>query len=273
MPPKLDVLRKRAYPLEVDARRGNACPTRRACRVPTCVKKADAGGARYSATRYFTAHSSDLYGLSDVQCSPGDPCRRCEIASSHGMHNNMRYHCVRTKLPKLVHDFLPRELIVRLPLHCLLSDSMLEASMTVMHQKQTIEDTVKDQVDHWSHDYIEVYLTSGYGPPMKWNLYEFEPKSRDLLGQLQYRQDPITRKLLPTHKYSPPLGLKKLDASDDDHVDAYLAKLLEVSASAIPQNCQFSVVIEGHKLMYSFPFAAAASRRLRVDVLRRGKPS
>lgn len=100
--------------------------------------------------------------------------------------------------------------------------------MTLMHQKQTIQDTVSDQVVEWDLDRpIDVYLESGYGPPLRWKLYEFKPRTRDLLGQFQYLQDPKTGTQQRIHKYSPPLGLSKLDATDDQHVEEYLKRLLE----------------------------------------------
>lgn len=99
--------------------------------------------------------------------------------------------------------------------------------MTLMHQKQTIEDTVVDQVLHWDKERpIGVYLTSGYGPPLRWTLHEFKPRTDDLLGQFQYLQDPATGQQRRFHKYSPPFGLLKLDNSDDDYLNGYLEKLL-----------------------------------------------
>lgn len=99
--------------------------------------------------------------------------------------------------------------------------------MTLMHQKQTIEDTVADQVLHWDKDHpITVYLTSGYGPPLRWSLHEFKPRTNDLLGQFQYLQDPVTGQQKRYHKYSPPFGLLKLDSSDDDYLNKYLDTLL-----------------------------------------------
>lgn len=100
--------------------------------------------------------------------------------------------------------------------------------MTWMHQKQTIEDTVSEQVVFWNRDSpIDVALTSGYGPPLKWRVYEFKPKTDEYIGQLQYFQDPATGRSTPTFKYSPPLALLKLDASDDSHFAEYLDQLLE----------------------------------------------
>ncbi|KAK5173530.1 uncharacterized protein LTR77_002211 [Saxophila tyrrhenica] len=132
-------------------------------------------------------------------------CHRCMVASEKG---TLVFHCNREKLPDLIHDFLP-------------------PSMTVMHQKQGIEDTVQEQVKGWDFARpIVVELSCGYGPAQKWQLYEFEPTSNDLLGQLQYLQDPNTGLLRHVHKFSPPLGLVKLDGSDDALVEGYLDELL-----------------------------------------------
>lgn len=99
--------------------------------------------------------------------------------------------------------------------------------MTLMHQKQTIEDTVNDQVVEWDFDNpIDVYLTSGYGPALRWKLYEFKPRTEELLGQFQYLQDPVTGLSQRYKKYSPPFGLIKLDSADDMHFENYLEQLL-----------------------------------------------
>ena len=99
--------------------------------------------------------------------------------------------------------------------------------MTLMHQKQTIEDCVHDQVLHWDlHNPVDVYLTSGYGPALRWKLYEFKPRTDELLGQFQYLQNPMTGTSVRYQKYSPPFGLAKLDTSDDSHFETYMERLL-----------------------------------------------
>jgi hypothetical protein len=100
--------------------------------------------------------------------------------------------------------------------------------MTTMHQKQSIEDTVQDQVLEWNvSNPIDVYLSSGYGPALKWKLYEFRPKSMDLLGQFQYFQNRDTQTQTRVVKYSPPLGILKLDSGNTANVESYLDRLLE----------------------------------------------
>lgn len=97
-----------------------------------------------------------------------------------------------------------------------------------MHQKQPIEDYVQEQVRGWDVQRpIDVYLTCGYGHALRWRLYEFDPRSPELLGQFQYLQDVGTRRSVRFQKYSPPLGLMKLDPTDDRHFRNYLDELME----------------------------------------------
>lgn len=111
------------------------------------------------------------------------------------------------------------------------TDCVAQASMTLMHQKQSIEDTVSHEVQYWDVDNgIDVYLSSGYGPPLRWKMFEFKPQTPELLSQLQYFQDVATGQSMSRTKYSPPFGLLKIDTSDDAHFETYLDQLLE------PQN-------------------------------------
>ena len=156
-------------------------------------------------------------------------CGRCHQKNERNQLIHSGYFgCNRSKLPDFVHDFLPRKSPKRVSLPATSSaDSLAQASMTLMHQKQTIEDTVKDQVLRWDKNRpLHVNLTSGYGPALVWKLYEFQPRTRDLLGQFQYLQNPDTGFTERLHKYSPPFGLMKLDASDDSRFEEYMEELL-----------------------------------------------
>jgi len=103
----------------------------------------------------------------------------------------------------------------------------LPTSYTTMHTKQNIEDCVRYQVRGWDYNRpVEVHLTSGYGHPLRWMLYEFEPSTLELLGQYQYLQDVTTGQSVRCEKWSPPLGLTKLEPSDDYHFKNYLDELM-----------------------------------------------
>lgn len=99
--------------------------------------------------------------------------------------------------------------------------------MTMWHQKQSIEDTVSAQVLAWDIDNgIDVYLSSGYGPPLRWKLHEFTPRSTELLRQIQFKVDDKGA-MVSSFKYAPPFGLMKIETSDDAHFEAYLDQLME----------------------------------------------
>lgn len=115
----------------------------------------------------------------------------------------------------------------------------LPPSYTTMHSKQSIEDCVQEQVRYWDLARpVEVQLTSGYGHPISWTLYEFEPATLDLLGQYQYLQDVQTRQSKRYEKWSPPLGLVKLEPSDDWRFKNYLDELMSEGILAeFPWRC------------------------------------
>ncbi|KAM0721599.1 hypothetical protein Q7P37_002524 [Cladosporium fusiforme] len=138
----------------------------------------------------------------------GTPCQRClNFFESHKNHQHF-FACDRSKLPNFVMDFLP-------------------PSYTTMHSKQSIEDCVQEQVRYWDIARpVEVELTSGYGHPIRWTLYEFEPATLDLLGQFQYLQNVQTRQSERYEKWSPPLGIIKLETSDDWRLKNYLDDLM-----------------------------------------------
>lgn len=106
----------------------------------------------------------------------------------------------------------------------------LAASTTNVHQKQFIEDTVRREVYEWDlNNPIDVYLTSGYGPALRWKVYEFKPRTLEILTQHQYMQDHITGREYLIEKYSPPLALLKIDSSDEHQFELYLDRLMHPS--------------------------------------------
>ncbi|OQO08839.1 hypothetical protein B0A48_05729 [Cryoendolithus antarcticus] len=140
-------------------------------------------------------------------CDGGDPCARCQMRWQKGQQ--YFFDCDRSKLPDFVLDFLP-------------------PSLTLMHQKQTIENCVREQVQFWDFKRpVVVHLTSGYGHPLRWTLYEFVPSTQEYLGQVQFRQDPSTGRSVRSDRYSPPLGITKIETSDDAHFKNYLDELME----------------------------------------------
>lgn len=104
---------------------------------------------------------------------------------------------------------------------------LAQAPLTLNHQRQTIEDYVSDSVLRWDQERpITLYFTSGYGPLLRWTVYEFQPRDEDPIFQCQYFRDSVTGTLTRHHRYSPPLGLLRLDQSDEQYISGYLDLLL-----------------------------------------------
>jgi hypothetical protein len=136
----------------------------------------------------------------------GGCCSRCVMRANQGQ--TYYFGCERSKLPDFVKEFLPEWLLID-------------------HQKHSVESFVSREVVHWHVDNcIEVYLSSGYGPPLPWRLYEFTPRNNETLFQVQAIQDPQSRRSLTTQKYSPPYGLMRIDSVDDRNYQSYLEDLL-----------------------------------------------
>ena len=69
-------------------------------------------------------------------------------------------------------------------------------------------------------------LASGYGLPLHWVLYEFKPSTAELLHQYQYLRDTKTGQSVRFEKWSPPLGITKLEPSDGWKFERYLDELM-----------------------------------------------
>lgn len=94
----------------------------------------------------------------------------------------------------------------------------------MIHHKNTIEDTVKDEVVRWKGA-VTIILTAGFGPDLTWEAYEFEPRSDDLLLQYQFFINEQTRTMERRDKWSPPLGIKEL-GREERAFEAYLDEIL-----------------------------------------------
>ena len=104
---------------------------------------------------------------------------------------------------------------------------ILPLSHTATYKRQGIEACVREQVQAWDYTRpLEVFLTSGYGHPLRWLLYEFKPATAELLQQNQYLKDVKTGQSVRFKKWSPPLGITKLEPGDVWKFERYLGELM-----------------------------------------------
>ena len=161
-------------------------------------------------------------------CTPGEVCDRCikrnqRATLEHGIG------CDRTKLTELKSIFIP-EVITRL------------------HEFQTLKDFCAEHIKRWKSVSITLEFNVIWTlPPITCEVYEFEPKTRELLRQFQYIKDPQTERRVRVEKASPPLAMLAIEQADRHKYDRYLTmivdKYLEPFAELVYdyQNDDFSV--------------------------------
>jgi len=141
-------------------------------------------------------------------CTPGEICDRCikrnqRATLEHGIG------CDRTKLTELKAIFIP-EVITR------------------MHEYQTLKDFCAEHIQRWRSVSITLEFNVIWTlPPITCEVYEFEPKTGELLRQFQYIKDPQTERRVRVEKASPPLAMLAIEQADRHKYDRYLTMIVE----------------------------------------------
>lgn len=164
------------------------------------------GAAR--AKRLREEGSCWLCCLQRDSCTPGEICERCikrnqRATLEHGLG------CDRTKLTELKPYFVP-DVITRL------------------HEPQALKAFCAQHIKRWSGVSIKLKFNVIWTlPAIECEVYEFEPKTRELLRQFQYITDPETRRRTRVEKASPPLAMVQIEHADRQKYDKYLTMVVE----------------------------------------------
>jgi len=141
-------------------------------------------------------------------CTPGKVCDRCikrnqRATLEHGLG------CDRTKLTELKPFFTP-------------------AVITRIHEPHILKDFCAQHIKRWSGVSIKLKFNVIWTlPALECEVYEFEPKTQELLRQFQYFVDPDTRRLSRVEKVSPPLAMVQIDHEDRRKYDKYVSMIVE----------------------------------------------
>jgi len=141
-------------------------------------------------------------------CTPGKVCDRCikrnqRATLEHGLG------CDRTKLTELKPYFIP-------------------AVITRIHEPQVLKQFCAQHIKRWSGVSIKLKFNVIWTlPALECEVYEFEPKTQELLRQFQYITDPETRRRTRVEKASPPLAMVQIDHEDRQKYDKYVTMIVE----------------------------------------------
>jgi hypothetical protein len=74
-------------------------------------------------------------------------------------------------------------------------------------------------------------------PPLECEVYEFEPKTQELLRQFQYCYDEVTGARHRIEKASPPLGMVQIERSDRTRYEKYLEMIIDKYMEPFAERC------------------------------------
>jgi hypothetical protein len=141
------------------------------------------------------------------QCTAGSICERCVKRSQRSQMEN-GLGCDRTKLTELKPIFIP-DIINK------------------THEPQTLKAFVAEHIGRWSGSAIKMKFNCIFGlPPLELEVYEFEPRTMELLTKIEYFMSRSNvREFVTTN--SPPLGMVHIEDADRQKYDKYLNRLVD----------------------------------------------
>ncbi len=151
--------------------------------------------------------------------------------------------CDRTYLPDLSKVFLPGK--EKLASSRLARNNPMLASLLDQHQVAAIKEFCRARVYEWTGNQLTVYVTWGYGRPIKCDVQEFKPWGDSLLYQNQYKKDLNTGILSLVRAPSPPLGMLFIQIDYcRSRLLGYLNDVLEKDFQGFPNACYRGVDCE-----------------------------
>ncbi|KAF2474542.1 uncharacterized protein BDR25DRAFT_109641 [Lindgomyces ingoldianus] len=153
------------------------------------------------------------------KCGPGDTCERC-LKRSQRPNSDCGLGCSRVKLVELVQCFLP-------------------SLYTQMHEDAQLTHFVSQHIRQWGNAEITIYMTCGQNamPRIPVKVYEFLPKTQELLRQFQYFTDPVTHKMVRVEKSSPAVGMVHINHNEEKKYDKYINDIIDHHLGAFGELC------------------------------------
>jgi len=151
-------------------------------------------------------------------CTPGEVCDRCIKRNQRAQMEN-GLGCDRTKLTELRAFFFPDIL-------------------TRMGDGDVLKAFVGKHIKRWTGDALKIKMNVIWGlPAMDLELYEFEPKTNELLRQMFYALNQDTGKREWVQKNSPPLAMVCIENVDRQKYDRYLNKIVDHHLERFTDRC------------------------------------
>ncbi len=110
--------------------------------------------------------------------------------------------------------------------------------MTAIHETEALRHFVIQNIGAWSGEAIVVHLRCGLVlPKIRLELYEFSPKTQELVWHVQYMTNIRTGEQKRVIKASPPLGMTLREKHDLDFYENYVDQILDKHFTHFAQVC------------------------------------
>ncbi|KAF2684912.1 hypothetical protein K458DRAFT_28082 [Lentithecium fluviatile CBS 122367] len=153
------------------------------------------------------------------KCGPGDICERC-LKRSQRPNADCGLGCSRIKLIELAQYFLPM-LIMQI------------------HEDTHLTHFVTQFIQQWNNQEIILYMTCSQKamPRIPVKVYEFAPRGKELLEQIQYQTDKKTGQRIAIKKESPALGMVHINHNEEKKYDKYISDIVDNHLDAFADVC------------------------------------
>lgn len=153
------------------------------------------------------------------KCGPGDICDRCQKRSQRP-NADCGLGCSRIKLIELAQYFLP-SLVMQI------------------HEDTHLTHFVTQFIHQWNNQEITVYMTCSQKkmPRIPVKVYEFAPRGKELLEQIQYQTDKRTQQRVAQKKVSPALGMVHINHNEEKKYDKYINDIVDNHLAAFTEIC------------------------------------
>jgi hypothetical protein len=107
-----------------------------------------------------------------------------------------------------------------------------------MGHEQNLSNLIDRHISGWRTDAYKFKLNMIWDiPPIEFNLYEFEPKTNEILYQMQYVLDESIGKRMWIKKRSPPLGMVVINKEDVNRCEQYLDQVVDKHLGNFTHRC------------------------------------
>lgn len=120
-----------------------------------------------------------------------------------------------------------------------LAQYFLPGLVTQMHEDSHLKHFVSQFIHQWGNQEITIFMTCGKRnmPRIPVKVYEFVPRGRELLEQIQYVTNPTTNIREAVKKQSPALGMVHINHNEEKTYDRYITEIVDKHLDAFGELC------------------------------------